>query len=618
MFAFRLLCGFVLEFETIPEYAQFSPGEKFKKVWRIRNTGNQAWNKYTLLKWFTGDAELQAKGQARLVKVPHLKPGEDGEIKLEFIAPMVTARRSFSSYWRMHHQDQPFGLKLSVKIIVQPREVIPVAALETQKRIKSLTKDLIVFPKKEATNLSEAIEAVRAIRSCDVGELKKDVKSHTATPNSTPFNVSPPKSPEPKVSQDQSIRSATVSSYSNLESSNQEKTDDDQADSDVGSFSDIETLEGFSCISDSSNFGVGDEFVIVPLPKCFDLFFNEEEKNKCLYEENQAENNEKPVSLECAVNEEKAPLVSQDAQACAKYGSIPIRKSEDNQNTEPCKMQMETRFDNDIEPVPIKINAMETDLNESLSANVDPTSDLNSKLANLVNNGNNSILTSSQSTEKQESNSNNTNGLVQSVSKSANTSTRSRQPRRFKHSYILGDYALYDPEVLCFYDDLSSDDNEENDENIEKRNKKSKAFKADTSAESQPSATAKSLPESTFAENLKDDYSKLESSPAKELGSTETSSTKQPSSQEPASESVSVSASMSISTPLSKSVSMPSSASTPPSASIASSSSPKSSASDTFFDPTSSFVSNAVIQASKIVDATRAMITGQFPVSNRY
>lgn len=59
------LSGMFVADETIPCGTKVPPGAKFKKVWRVRNTGTKAWNSRTTLKYCWGNTDLEPQGKVK-------------------------------------------------------------------------------------------------------------------------------------------------------------------------------------------------------------------------------------------------------------------------------------------------------------------------------------------------------------------------------------------------------------------------------------------------------------------------------------------------------------------------------------------------------------------------
>ena len=266
------LSGMFVADETIPCGTKVAPGAKFKKVWRVRNTGTKAWNSRTTLKYCWGNSDLEPQGKVKEVPVPPLKPWQEGRITVRFTAPKTTGYGFYQSHWRLHHRGQPFGQRMICTISVDPKaSVTGEIRANCQRSSKVRTQE-----SKEKTNFEEALTAVQAIRFADENQIiptSVDVKSHTATPANTPFDISPPKTPEPPAIQclseqhdgavSQEMTAAKISASKSLTSSPERflRVRNTDADSEQESAS-IFSLSGSEC---------PDEFVVVPLPKCFNI-----------------------------------------------------------------------------------------------------------------------------------------------------------------------------------------------------------------------------------------------------------------------------------------------------------------------------------------------------------
>lgn len=125
-------------------------------------------------------------------------------------------------------------------------------------------EDVVSSDEKNASvNLEKALTAVKEIRfnlNADDGiPRKQNVKSHTTTPTNTPFEISPPKTPEPEENPVlleglPELPVATACGENDLSIKERENAE-----------------ESASIFSLSSSEGSADEFVVVPLPRCFDL-----------------------------------------------------------------------------------------------------------------------------------------------------------------------------------------------------------------------------------------------------------------------------------------------------------------------------------------------------------
>ena len=316
---FRYLSGMFVSDETIPDLTRMAPATKFKKTWKVRNTGSKVWSARTTLRYVWGNAELEPCNNIKEIQVPPLKPGEEGRISIPFISPKSSVLAFYQSHWRLHHRGQPFGQRLVCKIIVDPKlaadqlvyhSAMSSKAAKTKEESIAIDKisqkpDLVLLDdddpsqeskklhttpnsefenlitktemvKERAKKLEKALTAVKEIRfTLNDNEpipMKSYVKSHTATPANTPFDVSPPKSPEPldlsknldltNGNEEEEKSFVQVSEKGEVATSS---TSSQEQESNV----ELDRNDSISLLSLSSD--SSDEFVVVPLPPCFDL-----------------------------------------------------------------------------------------------------------------------------------------------------------------------------------------------------------------------------------------------------------------------------------------------------------------------------------------------------------
>lgn len=97
---------------TCPEGTVVAGGEKFVKVWRIKNTGNAPWLWGFVLAFEKGE-KMEAFDQ---VYVPNVvAPGDDVDIAVDFIAPWQ--RGTHTCWWQLRTPSgERFGTLVHVKI----------------------------------------------------------------------------------------------------------------------------------------------------------------------------------------------------------------------------------------------------------------------------------------------------------------------------------------------------------------------------------------------------------------------------------------------------------------------------------------------------------------------
>ena len=94
------------ESETIPDKTAFQPGEKFSKIWRLRNVGTCTWNNGYRLVFFEGD---QMGGQDEAPLTVNVRPDEMLEIKVELTAPDKVG--AYKGNWKLRNAaGKLFGL----------------------------------------------------------------------------------------------------------------------------------------------------------------------------------------------------------------------------------------------------------------------------------------------------------------------------------------------------------------------------------------------------------------------------------------------------------------------------------------------------------------------------
>ena len=270
--------------ESVASGTRLPPGARFRKVWRVRNTGTKAWNSRTSLKYCWGNELFETEGKVKEVNVPRLRPWEEGRIALNFVAPHGHFNGQYQSHWRLHHRGQPFGQRLICQIVVDPRAPVPEKALPEWKPRKVKSRE--AKARKAQKDLAEA--AVKMIRFQEM-VVKSQLQSHTATPLNTPFDgPSPPKSPEPGaqppvlLNEGTDPRPANTRDFgfspdeSQAKSVHEKEIQVQQASPHASRGASLDDPFGWSSPESS------DEFVVVQLPKCFDLNtpFDVQEFNK--------------------------------------------------------------------------------------------------------------------------------------------------------------------------------------------------------------------------------------------------------------------------------------------------------------------------------------------------
>ena len=109
---------------TIPDDTEIKPGEKFEKIWRIRNAGTCDWDSSVQWVYTRGD-EL---GSVTTVPMPATAVGETADIAVTLIAPIDPG--TYQSFWAIQAPDGRVSANSYYVQIVVPEEEIETEASE--------------------------------------------------------------------------------------------------------------------------------------------------------------------------------------------------------------------------------------------------------------------------------------------------------------------------------------------------------------------------------------------------------------------------------------------------------------------------------------------------------
>jgi hypothetical protein len=99
---------------TVPDGAHVAPDEAFQKTWRIRNTGDCAWDASYRLSFLSGD---RLSGPRRAPFGETVGPGEEVDLSVILISPADAG--TYQGQWQLFAPDgRPFGSSVYVAIVV--------------------------------------------------------------------------------------------------------------------------------------------------------------------------------------------------------------------------------------------------------------------------------------------------------------------------------------------------------------------------------------------------------------------------------------------------------------------------------------------------------------------
>lgn len=134
-----------------------APGERFLKVWRVRNDGKVPFPQGCVLVYTNGDISGDQ------VPIPVLQPGEECNLSVECTAPQLEGR--YTSFWRAVTPDgMRFGQRISIDVMVVQRQEELMSELQ---RLKELLR-------------TKPGETQRALLACkgDVAAALRDLEAN--------------------------------------------------------------------------------------------------------------------------------------------------------------------------------------------------------------------------------------------------------------------------------------------------------------------------------------------------------------------------------------------------------------------------------------------------------
>ncbi len=106
--------------EDVRDGTRFKPGERFRKRWRLRNTGKTVWAApcgYRFAHTGVGP-RLTKVSEVRLKPGERVRPGQFKDWYVDMVAPIRPGK--YRGYWQMFRNGRKFGTKVWVEIVVVP------------------------------------------------------------------------------------------------------------------------------------------------------------------------------------------------------------------------------------------------------------------------------------------------------------------------------------------------------------------------------------------------------------------------------------------------------------------------------------------------------------------
>jgi len=166
---------------TIPDGSEMNVGQKFVKIWRLRNEGEIAWPEGTYLLFVGGD-KLCAQEE---IPVPVAAPGSEVDISVDMVAPTKSGR--YVSYWRLCNSDgSRFGQRVWLDIYVQDAqqdapELAPSSsqATQTQQALSMEVETQTINPSSSSKSTATTVTSNEIGTSTDAQPLKENASTNT-------------------------------------------------------------------------------------------------------------------------------------------------------------------------------------------------------------------------------------------------------------------------------------------------------------------------------------------------------------------------------------------------------------------------------------------------------
>jgi len=101
---------------NLEDGAELEPGKEFKKIWKVKNTGNENWEEGVSILYIGGSEEFGIKLNSKYPAVT-AKPNEDVDVSVNLFAPKTQG--VYEASFRLCTKDgEEFGNKLNLKVVV--------------------------------------------------------------------------------------------------------------------------------------------------------------------------------------------------------------------------------------------------------------------------------------------------------------------------------------------------------------------------------------------------------------------------------------------------------------------------------------------------------------------
>jgi ABC-type amino acid transport substrate-binding protein len=139
-----------------------TPGQAFRKGWRVKNIGTCTWNNGYSLNYVNGNVSTAQMGGTTVPVRGQVSPGQVYDFWVDLVAP--TAPGTYQGFWEMHNDiGEPFGQRVWVGVTVPaPATPVPVAT-QTPSPTISFSVDRTSIREGECVTFSWNVQNIQAV-----------------------------------------------------------------------------------------------------------------------------------------------------------------------------------------------------------------------------------------------------------------------------------------------------------------------------------------------------------------------------------------------------------------------------------------------------------------------
>jgi ABC-type amino acid transport substrate-binding protein len=169
--------------------AVMSPGQAFRKGWRVKNIGTCTWTNGYSLNYVNGNVSAAQMGGTTVPVRGQVQPGQSYDFWVDLVAP--TAPGTYQGFWEMNNDmGEPFGQRVWVAVTVPPPATPVPVPTQTPSPTINFTVDRTSIQEGECVTFSWNVQNIQAVWFYPDGENFNNypttgVNSSVQCPNTT-------------------------------------------------------------------------------------------------------------------------------------------------------------------------------------------------------------------------------------------------------------------------------------------------------------------------------------------------------------------------------------------------------------------------------------------------